>query len=297
MGGFALHLQHHGVDAVGGDGHGVLVRRLVGEDVIVLAGELSDDLLRTGRAHFLIRVEQHGEGAETVELLRLQQLDRMQDHRHAAFGIGHAGAIGALLIRAERSFGGGAFGEYGVVVDHQQEVCRAGAFQRADDVVAGRRRGRGGRDLGTQRFEALDQHFADPGQPLLLAGAGVHCHQCLQGFEIGRLLRLGLLEQLAGPQIGREDRKGEQAEREGSGDGCTSSVHGGPRSLLWLSRMRGPARAHRSANQVSLSRPYSRLLQSSTLRSCRRRSTSLRHDGTSGSSLSSCRAAWSRVRW
>ncbi len=207
MGGFALHLQHHRIDAIGGGGNRVSVRRLVGEDVVMLAGQLGDDLLRAGRAHFLIRVEQHRDRAVLVELLRLEQLQRMQDHRHATLGIGHAGAVGALLVHAERALCGGAFGEHRVVMHHQQEVLAASAFEGADDVVAGRWRGRAGADLRPKRLQAFDQHFADRCQALGLAGAGIHRHQLFHGFDIGALFGLGLLEQLGGFDFGSDGRQ------------------------------------------------------------------------------------------
>ena len=45
VGRFALDLQHHGVDAVGGGGYRVAIRRFVGENVIMLAGEFGDQCL------------------------------------------------------------------------------------------------------------------------------------------------------------------------------------------------------------------------------------------------------------
>ncbi|MNT32615.1 hypothetical protein D3C71_1826290 [compost metagenome] len=43
VGGTALDLQVQAVDAVGGDSHGILVRRLVGEHVVMFAGQFADD--------------------------------------------------------------------------------------------------------------------------------------------------------------------------------------------------------------------------------------------------------------
>lgn len=51
----------------------------------------------------------------------MQQLQRMQNHRHATLGICHPGAIGALAVEPEGTLGGGTRPEHRVVVDHQQK--------------------------------------------------------------------------------------------------------------------------------------------------------------------------------
>ncbi len=75
VGGFAFDVDEHAIDAIGGDCHSVLVRRLIGENVVMLARQVGDDFFRACRAHFLIRVEQHRDCAEVLELLILQQLE------------------------------------------------------------------------------------------------------------------------------------------------------------------------------------------------------------------------------
>ncbi len=126
----------------------------------------------------------------------------MQDHRHTALGIGHARPVGARIVDAEGALGGGALGEYGVVVDHQEKVLAALALQRADDVVAGRGGGRAAADLGAERLQAFDQHLADRAQACLLAGSGIHRDQLFDGLEVGRLLGLGLRQQLGRLEFG-----------------------------------------------------------------------------------------------
>ncbi len=226
MGRFALDLQHHGVDAIGGGGYRVAIRRFVGENVIMLAGEFGDQCLRARRAHLLVRIEEHSDRAVVVELLVAQQLERMQDHRHAALGIGDTRPVGALPVHAERAFGGAAFGEHGVVVDHQQEVLAALALQGGDDIVPYRGRGRSGAHLGSQCLQALDQHLADRGQPLFLAGAGIHGYQLLDGFEIGRLFGFRLFQQFGGFDFGSHGGHRRQAECDCDGKrGDGADVH------------------------------------------------------------------------
>ena len=71
MGGLALDLQAELVDAIGGHGHRVLVGRLVGEDVVMLARQVGNDFFRPGRPHLFVRVKQHGQRAVVLELLVL----------------------------------------------------------------------------------------------------------------------------------------------------------------------------------------------------------------------------------
>jgi len=146
----------------------------------------------------------------------------MQDHRHAALGIGHARAIGALALDAERALGHGTGAEHRVVVDHQQEVLVAGALECADDVVAHRRRGWLGGDLGAEGLEAFHQLGTDLFQARLGTGAGVYRNQGLEGFQVVRLFGLGLAVQLLGRGL---DGLGGGAG-EGEGQSAKSQMHG-----------------------------------------------------------------------
>ena len=80
----------------------------------------------------------------------------MQNHRDATFGVSNTGTIGALAVELERAFRRCTWPEHRVVVDHQQKVLTASAFESAHDVVAsgGGRRCRG--DFSTQPLEPLN---------------------------------------------------------------------------------------------------------------------------------------------
>lgn len=124
-------------------------------------------------------------------MLILQQLQCVQNHRHAALGICHPWPIGALAVEPEGTLGGSARPEHRVVVDHQQKRTRAVAFERADDIVPRRRICRRGGDFSAQSLETFDQHRADGLQPGCLAGACVDIDQLPDSVEVGRLFGLG----------------------------------------------------------------------------------------------------------
>lgn len=67
----------------------------------MLASEFGDDFFRAAGAGLLVRVKEHSERTERLELLILQQLQRVQNHRYAALGICHPRAIGTFAVESE----------------------------------------------------------------------------------------------------------------------------------------------------------------------------------------------------
>ncbi len=146
----------------------------------------------------------------------------MQDHGEAAFGIGHAGATGALAFDAEGTLGHGAFGEDGVVVDHQQELRLALPLQRADDVLAGGRLGVAHPDIRAKRLQAVGQDGFDLGQTGAMAGPGIDADKLLQRRQEIRPLRFRPLQEIVGLlRVGGESGAGAGgAQRYGRYEGC-----------------------------------------------------------------------------
>ena len=150
----------------------------------------------------------------------------MQDHRHAAFGIGNTRAIGALTLGAKWPFGHSSGSEYGVVVHHQQEVLITGALEGADDIVPGRRGCRAGLDASAKVLQALDQQRTDLVQARLGAGSGIHRDQGFQGVQVSGLFGPGLGQQrLRGNVGGVDGRADNQRQNGGCGEGKAGQLH------------------------------------------------------------------------
>ncbi|MNH33273.1 hypothetical protein D3C79_937750 [compost metagenome] len=110
-------------------------------------------------------------------------------------------------------------------MDHEQEIFAAGTFEGADDVVAHGRFGGVGLHLGTQCLEALDQRGADLFKAGLGAGTGVDRNQALEGFKVGCLFALGLLEQVLGRRLGSGCLGTGDQKSQGDGMGRAGQRH------------------------------------------------------------------------
>ena len=146
----------------------------------------------------------------------------MQDHGETALRIGHTGTMGALAFDAEGALGHGAFGEDGIVVDHQQELRLALPFQRADDILAGGGLGVTHPDIGAKRLEAVGQDGFDLRQAGAIAGPGIDADKLLQCRQEVGPLRFRALQEIVGLlRAGSESRAGTgRAQRDGRYEGC-----------------------------------------------------------------------------
>lgn len=197
----AFDLERDGADAAGGQRQAVAVdtRGFAREHRILLRTESGQRGAGTGRADFLIAVDQHRQRAVVLELHLLQDGDGMQDHRHTVLVVGDAKTIGTVAIDAERLLGQHTAQVDGVHMSDQHDLARAGALELCHHHLADLL-GRIGHavDLGrldqpgvtTQRGQAVADKVGDAIETFEVLAARFDGDQVLQRGDQGRLFLL-----------------------------------------------------------------------------------------------------------
>ncbi len=202
MRGAALHVQRGRSNACRGQQQRLALhdhrarRRLAGQHYVVLLREFCNGVAGTERAHFLIRVEQHGDLRIVLPPGRLEDRQRMQDDRDAALVVGDAGAVQAVAVQFDR-LGGQRVGPVDRVhMRDQHDAALAGAGQRALDHGAwALRHG----DALSSRAQRLEACFCEAGhlrQAGRIGAAGLDRHHVLERLDQRGLGRAGGVQQL-----------------------------------------------------------------------------------------------------
>ncbi|MNS81870.1 hypothetical protein D3C72_1155950 [compost metagenome] len=196
----ALHRQEQRANAAGGQvQRAVLPTAFKREDGVLVSGECGDQLARSGRADFLIAVEQHGDLAKPVVADLLKQGHAVQHQRHALLLVFDAQAIGPLAVDAK-----GLLRQIALVVDrvhvgdqHDPGMPRAfeyglhGGTGLLGRILQAFRIGAADDShLAPQGLELVGRHLGDIADAGKILAARFDVHQRLQRVE--QRLPLGL---------------------------------------------------------------------------------------------------------